>query len=247
MLEARSLVKAPMVDDVSFTVEPGETLALVGGSGAGKSTVARLLTGLVKPDSGQVLLHGSELTGRGPDRARRKDLQMVFQDQSGSLDPMRRVGDIIAEPLVLHTEMTRVQRLDRVMELLDQVGLQPGHARRRPRELSGGQRQRVAIARAVACRPGFVVLDEPVSSVDTVARRRVLSLLATLRTGTGFGCLLISHDLGVVRQVADRVAVMRAGRLVETAPVAEIFTRPQHEYTRDLIAARPSLQARRLG
>jgi ABC-type glutathione transport system ATPase component len=242
MLEARSLVKAPMVDGVSFTIEPGETLALVGESGAGKSTVAKLLAGLVKPDSGQVLLDGSALT-----RARRKDLQMVFQDQSGSLDPMHRVRDIIAEPLVLHTEMTRVQRLDRVMELLGLVGLEPGHARRRPRQLSGGQRQRVAIARAVACRPRFVVFDEPVSSVDTVAQRLVLSLLASLRTESGFGCLLISHDLAVVRKVADRVAVMRAGQLVETAQVADIFAQPQHEYTRDLIAAIPSLQARRLG
>lgn len=241
MLEARSLVKAPMVDDVSFTVEPGETFALVGESGAGKSTVARLLTGLVKPDSGQVLLDGSALR-----RAQRKDLQMVFQDQSGSLDPMQRVRDIIAEPLVLHTEMTRVQRLDRVMELLDQVGLEPEHAQRRPRELSGGQRQRVAIARAVACKPRFVVFDEPVSSVDTVTQRLVLVLVDSLRE-SGFGCLLISHDLAVVRQVADRVAVMRAGQLVETAPVAEIFARPQHEYTRRLIAAIPSLQARRLG
>ena len=241
MLEARSLVKAPMVDDVSFTVQPGETLALVGESGAGKSTVAKLLTGLVKPDSGQVLLDGEALR-----RAQRKDLQMVFQDQSGSLDPMQRVRDIIAEPLFLHTEMTRGQRMDRVMELLGQVGLEPGHARRRPRELSGGQRQRVAIARAVACKPRFVVFDEPVSSVDTVTRRQVLGLLDSLRE-SGFGCLLISHDLAVVRQVADRVAVMRAGQLVETAPVAEIFARPQHEYTRRLIAAIPSLQARRLG
>jgi ABC-type oligopeptide transport system ATPase subunit len=143
--------------------------------------------------------------------------------------------------------MTRVQRLDRVMELLGLVGLEPGHARRRPRQLSGGQRQRVAIARAVACRPRFVVFDEPVSSVDTVAQRLVLSLLASLRTESGFGCLLISHDLAVVRKVADRVAVMRAGQLVETAQVADIFAQPQHEYTRDLIAAIPSLQARRLG
>jgi ABC-type glutathione transport system ATPase component len=230
-----------MVDDVSFTVRPGETLALVGESGAGKSTVAKLLTGLVKPDSGQILLDGSALR-----RAQRKDLQMVFQDQSGSLDPMQRVRDIIAEPLVLHTEMTRGQRLDRVMELLGQMGLQPGHARRRPRELSGGQRQRVAIARAVACKPRFVVFDEPVSSVDTVTRRQVLGLVESLRE-SGVGCLLISHDLAVVRQVAGRVAVMRAGQLVETAPVAEIFARPQHEYTRRLIAAIPSLQARRLG
>jgi ABC-type glutathione transport system ATPase component len=230
-----------MVDDVSFTVRPGETLALVGESGAGKSTVAKLLTGLVKPDSGQILLDGSALR-----RAQRKDLQMVFQDQSGSLDPMQRVRDIIAEPLVLHTEMTRGQRLDRVMELLGQMGLQPGHARRRRRELSGGQRQRVAIARAIACKPRFVVFDEPVSSVDTVTRRQVLGLVESLRE-SGVGCLLISHDLAVVRQVAGRVAVMRAGQLVETAPVAEIFARPQHEYTRRLIAAIPSLQARRLG
>jgi peptide/nickel transport system ATP-binding protein len=242
MLEARELVLRPAVDNVSFTVDAGETLAIVGESGAGKSTVARLLVGLAKPTSGQVLLSGQPLR-----RRMRKDLQMVFQDHSGSLDPMMRVRDIIAEPLVLHTDLGRVGRLRRVHELIERVGLRPEYESRRPAELSGGQRQRVAIARAVACRPRFVICDEPVSSVDASTQGQVLALLASLRAESGFGCVFISHDLSVVRRVADRVAVMRAGSVVETGSADEVFSAPRHEYTRDLIAAVPSLHARRLG
>jgi ABC-type glutathione transport system ATPase component len=241
MLEARELVKAPAVQGVSFTVQAGETLAIVGESGAGKSTVARLLVGLTRPSSGQVLVSGMD------PRQRREDLQMVFQDQSGSLDPMMRVRDIIAEPLVLHTDLDRCGRTDRVLDLLDRVGLRAEHASRRPAELSGGQRQRVAIARAVACRPRFVVCDEPLSSVDMATQGQVLSLLASLRAETGFGCVFISHDLAAVRRVADRIAVMRAGRIVEIGWTSQIFEQPRHEYTRDLIGAIPSRHARRPG
>lgn len=239
MLEVLALSRNPIVKRVSFTLEPGETLALVGESGAGKSTVAKLVVGLLRPDDGQVLVDGAPLR-----RETRKDLQMVFQDQSGSLNPAHRIRDIIAEPLLLHTRLNRAQRRDRVLELLDRAGLPPELAGRRPGQLSGGQRQRVAIARAVACEPKYVICDEPVSSVDFAAQQRVL---AGLVTGNGSGRLVIAHDLAMVRRIADRVAVMRAGELVETGPVAEIFGAPRHDYTRALLAATPSLQARRLG
>ncbi|MGW6461801.1 ATP-binding cassette domain-containing protein, partial [Streptomyces sp. NPDC055078] len=172
-------------------------------------------------------------------------LQMVYQDPFGSLNPTMRVGDIVAEPLLLHTDLDREQRDARVTELLTRVGLRPEHARRLPREFSGGQRQRIAIARAVACRPRLLICDEPVSALDTSTQERVLELLAGLRSDAEFGCVFISHDLSVVRQIADRIAVMRLGELVEIGPAEQVYTDPRHDYTRSLIAAIPSLKARR--
>ncbi|MEV4065927.1 ABC transporter ATP-binding protein [Nonomuraea dietziae] len=254
VLEARGLVKRfgraterPAVHQVSFAVGAGETLAIVGESGSGKSTTARMLVGLVRPDRGQVLLEGDDLAGlRGRAlRARRKDLQMVFQDPLGSLNPAMRIGDSIAEPLLLHTRLDAEGRANRVAELLEQVGLRPEHARRLPREFSGGQRQRIAIARAIACGPRVLVCDEPVSALDVSTQAQILDLLAGLREATGFGCVFISHDLAVVRLIADRIGVMRHGELVELGPTQQIYDDPRHAYTRELVSAVPSLRARR--
>ncbi|TDE24913.1 ABC transporter ATP-binding protein [Nonomuraea mesophila] len=250
-LRACGLVKTfggrPAVRDVSFEVGAGETLAIVGESGSGKSTTARMLVGLLRPDRGQVLLDGDDLArlrGRAL-RARRRDLQMVFQDPLGSLDPAMRVGASIAEPLLLHTALDAAARRDRVADLLRRVGLRPEHADRLPRAFSGGQRQRIAIARAIACDPRVLICDEPVSALDVSTQAQILGLLAGLRETTGFGCVFISHDLAVVRLVADRIGVMRGGELVELGPAEQIYTDPRHEYTRELVAAVPSLTARR--
>ncbi|GAA5068045.1 ABC-type glutathione transport system ATPase component [Thermocatellispora tengchongensis] len=253
VLEARCLVKRfgragrPAVNGVSFAVAPGETLAIVGESGSGKSTTARMLVGLIRPDAGSVLLGPDDLAAlRGRRlRARRRDLQMVFQDPLGSLNPVMRVGDSIAEPLLLHTDLDAAARRDRVADLLTRVGLRPEHADRLPREFSGGQRQRIAIARAVACSPRVLVCDEPVSALDVSTQAQILDLLAGLRESTGFGCVFISHDLSVVRLIADRIGVMRGGELVELGPAEQIYQDPAHEYTRALVSAVPSLHARR--
>ncbi|MFI6391021.1 ATP-binding cassette domain-containing protein [Nonomuraea sp. NPDC050547] len=251
VLEARGLVKAfrgkPAVREVSFAVAAGETLAIVGESGSGKSTTARMLAGLLRPDRGQVLLDGADLArlrGRAL-RARRRDLQMVFQDPLGSLNPMMRVGASIAEPLLLHTGLDAAGRRERVAGLLTQVGLRPEHAERLPREFSGGQRQRLAIARAIACRPRALICDEPVSALDVSTQAQILGLLAELRASTGFGCVFISHDLAVVRLIADRIGVMCGGELVELGPAEQIYSDPRHDYTRELVSAVPSLHARR--
>ncbi|MFD9949262.1 ABC transporter ATP-binding protein [Nonomuraea sp. NPDC059023] len=251
VLEARGLVKAfrgkPAVREVSFAVAAGETLAIVGESGSGKSTTARMLAGLLRPDRGQVLLDGADLArlrGRAL-RARRRDLQMVFQDPLGSLNPMMRVGASIAEPLLLHTGLDAAARRERVAGLLTQVGLRPEHAERLPREFSGGQRQRLAIARAIACGPRALICDEPVSALDVSTQAQILDLLAELRASTGFGCVFISHDLAVVRLIADRIGVMCGGELVELGPAEQIYSDPRHDYTRELVSAVPSLHARR--
>ncbi|MFD1929855.1 ATP-binding cassette domain-containing protein [Nonomuraea mangrovi] len=253
VLEARELTRTfrgaarPAVHEVSFTVAAGETLAVVGESGSGKSTTARMLVGLVKPDRGQVLLDGDDianLRGRAL-RSRRRDLQMVFQDPLGSLNPAMTVGDSIAEPLLLHTDLDAAARAERVAELLQRVGLRPEHAGHPPTRFSGGQRQRIAIARAIACRPRALVCDEPVSALDVSTQAQILDLLAELRETTGFGCVFISHDLSVVRLIADRIGVMRRGELVEIGPARQVYEDPRHDYTRALVAAVPSLRARR--
>jgi ABC-type glutathione transport system ATPase component len=229
------------VDGVSFAVVPGETLALVGESGAGKSTVARLVLRLDEPTAGTITFAGADVT-----RARgaallplRRGVQAVFQDPASSFDPRRRVGTSVAEPLVAQGRAAEVGT--RVPELLGLVGLGPDAAGRYPHEFSGGQRQRLAIARALAVQPALVVLDEPVSALDVSIQAQVLELLADLRRRFGLAYLLISHDLAVVRQVADRVAVMERGRIVETGPTATVFAAPQHPHTRALLAAVPRL------
>jgi oligopeptide/dipeptide ABC transporter ATP-binding protein len=235
---ARGAVRA--VDGVSLTLPRGETLAIVGESGCGKSTLGRLLLRLVEPDVGRLFFDGEDLLALSPRalRARRRRMQLVFQDPYGSLDPRMTVEAAIREPLRLHG-LHRGAEAARVAALLERVGLRPEQARRWPHEFSGGQRQRIAIARALASEPELVIGDEPVSALDVSVQAQVVNLLAGLIRELGLTFVLISHDLGVVRQVADRVAVMYLGRIVEEGPGEAVFTRPSHPYTRALLAAVP--------
>ena len=237
----RRLGTLKAVDRVDLEIRKGECLALVGESGSGKTTLGRCLIRLIEPTSGSVLFDGEDLLALGPRelRARRRRFQMVFQDPWGSLDPRQRVGAIVAEPLEVFEELGREGTASRVAELLAAVGLDPVLAGRWPHELSGGQRQRVGIARALAAGPDLLVADEPVSALDVSIRSQILDLLASLRRRLGLALLFVSHDLGAVARLADRVAVLYQGRIVELSTVEDLFRRPQHPYTVSLLAAVP--------
>jgi oligopeptide/dipeptide ABC transporter ATP-binding protein len=231
------------VSDVSFDVMLGETLGIVGETGSGKSTLARSLLQAPAPKSGSVRFRGTELVGlKGKDLLEaRRSMQMVFQDPFGSLDPKWRVSDVVEEPLVAYRIGTREQRRQKVREVLDLVGLEPDtYGRRRPRQLSGGQAQRVAIARALTLDPALIICDEAVSSLDVLIQAQVLNLFEKLRADLGLSYLFIAHDLALVKQVSDRVAVMYLGRLAELGPAESLYREPFHPYTVALLASIPS-------
>jgi len=236
------------VSGVSFDVQPGETLGIVGETGSGKSTLARSIVQAPRPTSGEVIFRGADLVTLHGTRLlqARRHLQMVFQDPFGSLDPKWKVRNLVEEPLIAYRAGDRTTRRRRVNEVLELVGLDPaGHGGRRPRELSGGQAQRVAIARAIALNPALVICDEAVSSLDVLIQAQVLNLFERLRAGLGLSYLFIAHDLALVKQVSDRVAVMYLGKLCEVGPGEAVYRQPLHPYTRALLDSVPgSPQAR---
>lgn len=229
------------LDGVSFDLRAGETLGIVGESGCGKSTLGRAILRLTDPTRGAVRFEGSDLTELDSRalRRRRRDMQMVFQDPFGSLNPRHKVAEILAEPLEVHKAGDRAERRRRIAELLDLVGLDPSAADRYPHEFSGGQRQRISIARAIALSPKLVIADEPVSALDVSIQSQILNLLVELRRRLGLALIIISHDLAVIRHISDRVMVMYLGEAVEVAAVDDLFDHPAHPYTQALLSAIP--------
>jgi peptide/nickel transport system ATP-binding protein len=243
MFGARAKGEVRAVDDASFDINAGETLGLVGESGSGKSTLGRLVLRLIEPTSGSVHFERRDLLAASHSEMRRlrRDMQIIFQDPFGSLDPRMNVEDIISEPLVIHEKITLSARRARVAELLGAVGLDQSILPRFPHEFSGGQRQRIGIARALALRPKFIVADEPVSALDVSVGAQIVNLLAQLQREFGLTYLFISHSMPVVRYLATRVAVMYRGKIVEVGTTGQITERPQHPYTRSLLDATPEI------
>ncbi|WP_315898784.1 dipeptide ABC transporter ATP-binding protein [Tateyamaria omphalii] len=235
------------VDGVSLSVRRGETFAIVGESGCGKSTLARLLMRLMTPTSGDVLFDGRQVSAiQGEElKTLRRDMQFIFQDPFSSLNPRMTVERLVGEPLEIHApELSVPDRRSRVAELLRQVGLRSEHADRYPHEFSGGQRQRIGIARAIACAPKLIIGDEPVSALDVSVQAQVINLLGDLSRDLGLTLVIIAHDLGVIRHMSDRVAVMYLGRIVEVGDTETVFTDPKHPYTQALLAAIPSMDGK---
>lgn len=237
----RRIGQVKAVDDVTFTVPEGQTFALVGESGSGKTTVGKTVIRLIRPTAGDILFDDTNLSAFRERELKswRRQMQMVFQDPASSLNPRRRVADIVATPLEVHGIGTRRERLARVRELLDLVELPEKYLYSYPHALSGGQKQRVAIARALALHPRFIVLDEPTSALDVSVQAKILALLARLQQELGLTYLLISHDLSVVKNFSDYIAVMYLGRIMEMAPTEKLFGRPLHPYTQALLSAIP--------
>ena len=229
------------VDDVSFAINRGETLGLVGESGCGKSTTGRTILKLYQPTAGRIELEGRDITDLSGDdlRQTRPHMQMIFQDPQACLNPRMTVGSIIAEPLDEHTKLKRRQKRERVRELLNSVGMNPDFENRYPHEFSGGQRQRIGIARALALEPKLIICDEPIAALDVSIQAQVVNLLEDLQKTHNLTYLFISHDLSMVRHIADRIAVMYLGKLVELAPRDQLYAMPRHPYTRALLSAVP--------
>jgi oligopeptide/dipeptide ABC transporter ATP-binding protein len=259
LLEARDLVKhftvrgtafrgggevVHAVDGVSLDVRSGETLGVVGESGCGKSTLGRLLVRLHEPTSGSVRFGGSDITTLSRRRLRpyRREMQMIFQDPYASLNPRKRVGQILCDPFEIHGGLSREKTRLRVRELLETVGLSPDHVNRYPHEFSGGQRQRIGVARALALNPKLIVADEPVSALDVSIQAQVINLLDDLQSDFDLTYVFIAHDLGVVHHVSDRIAVMYLGVIVEVGPSDELFLAPVHPYTEALLSAIPAIE-----
>jgi peptide/nickel transport system ATP-binding protein len=241
-LFGKSLSFTKAVDDISFDVIKGETLGLVGESGCGKTTLGRALLRLIEPTAGSIIYNGNDLTKKSIDEIKplRKVIQLVFQDPYSSLNPRLTIGSAISEPLKVHGQYrTEKQRKEKVIDLLEKVNLAPNHYDRYPHEFSGGQRQRIVIARALALNPSFIICDEPVSALDVSVQAQVLNLLNDIKKEFGFTTIFISHDLGVVRYISDRIMVMHKGKIVEQGPADEVYYHPKNEYTKNLIASIP--------
>ncbi len=241
LLINREVDRVRAVDDVTFTIARSETLGLVGESGCGKSTLCRTILQLIKPTSGSIRFEGQEISGlpRRQMRPLRRELQMIFQDPYASLNPRKRVGQIVGDPLKRQGIASGADLRRRVYELLERVGLSTEHYNRFPHEFSGGQRQRIGIARALALQPKLVIADEPVSALDVSIQAQIINLLADLQDEFGLTYLFVAHDIGVVRHVSNRIAVMSAGKIVEEGPADQVCEHPTHPYTKKLIAAVP--------